>query len=165
MGGMEKGGGVLVGLGAGRGGDAEAMKKHRMLLRRARFLSAADQSLLKLSLEGEYSVRELGVLFGISAGSVCRRVRRLMTRLRDPVVVALIEFPVDLPEAHRQAGILRLLVGQKTRTIAKEMGQGLGEVRAMLAYVRGWAGVSRHLWGKAMSDQARRGGEEVADEG
>jgi len=138
------------------GRDAAVWRLHQLLMRRAAYLPLADQSLLRLALEGEHSLRELGPMFGLSAGGTCRRIQTLKRRLRDPVVALLIDFPVDLPELHRRVGVLRLLLGQSIRAIALETGRTIGEVRSMLAYVRGWARIAQQVWIRTAAEQAGR---------
>lgn len=164
MGGIATGDGVLVGLGTHKRANTKLIRHRRTLLRRARFLSPADQSLLKLAREQEYSLRELGRIFDLSPGSVSRRVRQLVARLEDPVAVALIEFPFELPETYRRVGILRLLKGHRTGFIAAEIGQRPVDVRYILAYIDGWARMARTLWTTALANRMHQCQREVADE-
>ena len=117
------------------------------LLRRAEYLPAVDRTLVRSVLEQRFSMRELGALVGVSAGSLSRRVKQLVTRLRDPVVVALIDGPskLELSDEQRRVGLQHYLLRRSARAIARETGMTYGEVLGTMGYVRGWAGGVR--WG------------------
>ncbi|MGE5608253.1 MAG: hypothetical protein ACM359_03285, partial [Bacillota bacterium] len=149
-GGVDGGGACWVG-GGGWGrrkwhGDVRTLRTYQVVLRRAEYLPTTDQNLLRLALEGQHGFRQLGTLFGRSAGETCRRVKRLLQRLRDPVVAALIDFPVDLPEEHRAVGLAHFVQGKAIREIAKEMRISVEEARSMIDYIRGWARMAQRVW-------------------
>ena len=74
-------------------------------LRRALALESKDRLLLEMALSGRMTLRQIAGLLEIEPGTVSRRVHRLINRLYDPVVVALLEHPGRLAEEFRQLGI------------------------------------------------------------
>ncbi len=107
------------------------------LLRRAIHLPPRDEAILRWILGG-LTVRETGRLVGIQAGTVSRRFNRLINRLIDPFVVALIERPEGITPEDQQLGIEHALLGRSVRELAVVHRTSEGEVRASLAFVRGW---------------------------
>ena len=73
--------------------------------RRMEFLAPGDRKFLELCLSGKLTRREVGMLVGIDCGSVTRRVRRLMKRLNNRLVVGLVEEGQLLPELYREVGL------------------------------------------------------------
>jgi hypothetical protein len=118
--------------------DRDRLSTHHILLQRAIHLPAADQSLLRLALEGR-TFRDLSCIFRHSPGSLCRRVNRLLARLRHPVVAAICDFPADLPNLHRQVGIERFLLRRPIPRIAADLGQTIPEITAILTYLTAFA--------------------------
>ena len=115
------------------------------LLRRAQFLPEADQTLLRAIISGQMSFRQLQPLVGKSAGALARRFNRLLIRLRDPIVIALIDVAGtrdgpgrSLTDHQRRIGLAYFLHRQPATTIARQAGLGYSEVIAALGFVRGW---------------------------
>ncbi len=108
--------------------------------RRILFLDLADQKLLQLTLKGSLTRRDVAMLVGIAPGTVGRRIRRLLTRLHDPMVAALVESGELLPELHREVGLAFFLRRWTLERIGREYGLSRREIGRMLQYVRGWFG-------------------------
>lgn len=108
--------------------------------KRILFLDLADQKLLQLTLKGTLTRRDVGMLLGIAPGTVGRRIRRLMTRLHDPMVVALVESGELLPELHREVGLAFFLRRWTIERIGREYELSPREIGRMLQYIRGWSG-------------------------
>jgi DNA-directed RNA polymerase specialized sigma24 family protein len=86
----------------------------------------------------------MGLALGRTAGTVTRRLRRLMRHLRDPLVVAVTDPLCTLPAEHRQITIEYFLHELSIPKIAQIHQLTRFEVREMLEYVRGWhRGVSK----------------------
>jgi len=114
------------------------------LLNRVKFLSDQDRALVELSLRHGLSRRKMGLALGLTAGTVTRRLRRLMNRLRDPLIVAITDPLCTLPAEHRQITIEYFLHDFPIPKIAQIHQMTRFEVREMLEYVRGWhRGVSK----------------------
>jgi len=111
--------------------------------KRIAWLNPGDRQLLQLSLRGTLSRREMALLMGQSSGSVTRRLRRILERLNDPVVVALVENGKLLPELHQEVGLAYFLRARTIRQIGAEFDVALYQVRRILEYVRGWFGGRR----------------------
>ena len=118
-----------------------------VLERRAKFLDPQDQKLLELTLPGRLSRREVGLLLGITHGSVTRRIHRIMKLLHDPMVVALIEDGQFLPELHREVGLAHFLWRWPVGRIEQKFEIGRYRIKRMLEHVRGWQ----------LANQRRRG--------
>jgi hypothetical protein len=121
------------------------LQDDRSLLERARVLPDDDQRLLLLALSGNYSYREIAVLARSNPGSVCRRVRRWLKRLRDPMVVTLLERPGGLSEQFRRIGLEHFLYGRGTGRIARREAMREAEVKAVVAYLGRWAQMKREV--------------------
>jgi DNA-directed RNA polymerase specialized sigma24 family protein len=121
-------------------GFAPAAGRELGLEKRISFLPDADQRLLKLSLRGAVTRREAAALLGMSPGTVSRRLKRLMDRLNDPLVVALVDQGQLLPEGYREVGLGYFLRRMSEEEIARATGLSMWEVRRALSYVRGWHG-------------------------
>ena len=111
--------------------------------KRILFLDLADQKLLQLTLKGTLTKRDVGMLMGIAPGTVSRRIRRLMVRLHDPMVAALVESGELLPELHREVGLAFFLRRWTIARIARDYEISRHEVGLMLQYIRGWNGAMR----------------------
>src|SRR5690349_5630865 len=106
--------------------------------RRMEFLEPADRKLLELTVKGKLTRREAGMLVGMSCGTVTRRVRRLIERLNDPLIVALVERGQLLPELHREVGLMHFLRGTPLKRVARDLGLSMHAARGMVQYVRLW---------------------------
>lgn len=111
--------------------------------KRILYLDLADQKLLQLTLKGTLTRREVAMLMGVAPGTVGRRIGRMMTRLHDPMVAALVESGKLLPELHQEVGLAHFLRRWPLDRIGREYGLNPREVGRMLQYVRGWGGAMR----------------------
>jgi hypothetical protein len=107
---------------------------------RARFLPPGEKTLVCLYLRGELRNRQMAQLLNVNPSTLCRRVRRWLMRLNDPVVVALIDRPVGLSEQQREIAMRYFLLGQTRRELAGEFNLTPFEIAQTLSYVRGWCG-------------------------
>jgi len=110
----------------------------RAVLKRAELLDPDDRLLVRLALHNGVSRRQLAQVLHIPAGSVTRRLQRLGARLNDPIVVALLEPRCPLSPEYRQLGVEHFLQGRSLRQLADAHRMAIGEVRRVLAYLRGW---------------------------
>ena len=116
----------------------ERVDIHRGIQRRMQFLEPADRKLLEITLRGRLSRREAGMILGLDAGTVTRRIHTLLKRLNTRMVAALAEDGELLPELHREVGLAYFLHRRSQRWIARHFGLSEYAVRRMLEYVRGW---------------------------
>src|SRR4051794_22304385 len=82
------------------------------------YLAERDRKMIELTLRGTLTRREVGMLVGLAGGTVTRRIHRLLARLHDPLVVALVESGKLLPELHQEVGLAYFLRGWPVRRIA-----------------------------------------------
>jgi DNA-directed RNA polymerase specialized sigma24 family protein len=111
------------------------------LLERAALLLPDDRRLVELVIKNHLTQRQLAELFNIPAGTVCRRVRKVINRLCDPLVIALLASRgprAPLPHEHRQLALEHWLQGQTRTELAQTHQISLTEVHRMLEFVRGW---------------------------
>jgi DNA-directed RNA polymerase specialized sigma24 family protein len=101
-------------------------------------LDPVDRKLLEMTLTGSLTRREIGLLIGMSSGTVTRRVRRILKRLYDPAVTALVNRGMFLPELHQDVGLAFWLRRRSLSQISEEFGLSRHAVKAMLKYIRGW---------------------------
>ena len=128
-----------------------------ILLRRAAYMDAADENLVRLAIDGKHSYRQMTRVMRLaSAGGTHRRVRLLIRRLREPVVAALLDFPGNLPADYREIGIRHFLRRQPVRDIAAEMDRAMTDVYRVNAYLRGWCKATEHAWASAALATTRR---------
>jgi DNA-directed RNA polymerase specialized sigma24 family protein len=118
------------------------------LLKRAALLLPDDRALVELAIRNSASHRTLARMLNQPAGTVTRRLRRIMARLYDPIVVALLDALNPLPPEYRQLGVEHLLQGRSMRDLAEHHEMPVGKVRAMLDQIRGWhrARTARPNW-------------------
>lgn len=114
------------------------------VLKRVQFLPEEDRVLMQMILSGRASQRELAATRGQPPGTVCRRVRRLMTLLYHPIVVALTERGDGLRPEVRQLGIEHFLHRRPSKELAEYHQITPRRARQIIDWVRGWAdGVGR----------------------
>jgi DNA-directed RNA polymerase specialized sigma24 family protein len=131
----------------------QAASVPRGIEKRILFLDPADRKLLELTLQQRLSRREIGLLVGLSAGQVTRRVHTLLARLDRPVVRKLVDDGALLPDGYRAVAIAHFLRHESLRELARRTGLSLYEVRRIVTYVKGW-----HNGGARARDTARRTG-------
>ncbi len=107
------------------------------------FLDPADRKLLEMTVRGTLTRREAGMLVGRTCGTVTRRVRRLLERLHDPLVVALVDYGQLLPELYREVGLAYFLRRLSLTRIGVEFGLSRYTARRIIEYIRGWHGGAR----------------------
>src|SRR4051794_18992386 len=95
-------------------GDSKGVEKKIL------FMDSSERKLLELNVRGTLTRREAGTLVGLSSGSVTRRIRRLLDRLHDPIVAALVDYGQLLPELHREVGIAYFLRNRSFAQIERE---------------------------------------------
>jgi hypothetical protein len=120
------------------GGGSGRGEPQQELFRRAAVLNAQDQLLLELAFKNNVSVRTIGRTLNKPAGTISRRLQRLCARLRDPMVGALIDPACQLGPEFRQVAIEYFAQGQTIRELADLHQMAPQQVRAVLAFVRGW---------------------------
>lgn len=108
------------------------------LEKRIAHLDPPDRKLLEFTLSGRLTRREAGLLLGRSAGAITRRLRTLLNRLHHPLVVALVDRGLLLPEYHRDVGLDYFLRRHPIRQIANTYALTPHAVRRILTYLRGW---------------------------
>lgn len=110
---------------------------------RARFLPPGEKTLVCLYLRGELRNRQMAQLLNLNPSTLCRRIRRWISRLNDPVVAALIHRPVGLSDREREIGMRYFLLRQSRRKLAREFEMTPFELAQVLSYVKGWCRGSR----------------------
>jgi DNA-directed RNA polymerase specialized sigma24 family protein len=111
---------------------------HGELLERAKLLLPDEQRLIELVLRNQLSRRQLSHLLGLAPGTMCRRVRRVINRLCDPLVLLLLAPGCPLAPEMRQLALEHWLQGIKRSDLAEKHRITLTEVHRLLEYVRGW---------------------------
>ena len=101
-------------------------------------LELTDQFFLQLALEDGKTLREVAVVVGCTTGTASRRFRALMKRLRDPLVIALIERRCPLPEDYREIGLDYFLRRRKSREIAQLRKVTRFQVMQIIHFMRSW---------------------------
>jgi len=131
------------------------------VLRRAKLLPDADRRLIELAVRGTLSCRQIGGAIGVGHGTVARRLARVLARLRDPLVVALLEPTCPLAPEYRQLGVEHFLQGKSMIELADTHRMDRRRVRDVLNFIRGWHGgmAARYagVWRKAMERRGRDG--------
>jgi hypothetical protein len=110
----------------------------QVLFRRAAVLGEKDRMLLELAFKNNLSIRQIGRIFQRPAGTISRRVARLCARLRDPIVVALLEPDCALAAPYRELAIEYFVHRKPLDHLAVARSITRTEVRDMLNFVRGW---------------------------
>jgi hypothetical protein len=113
------------------------------ILARIPHLSQPDQNLLTLALSGRHSFRAIAILVNSNPGSVCRRVRLLIRKLSDPIVIALLERPMSLSEKYQRIGLARFLFQRGIRSIAREFDLSEKEICIIITHLRRWTRLTR----------------------
>src|SRR4051812_24842908 len=95
----------------------EARQASEALLKRAALLAPADRTLVELAVGCSASQRQLATMLHQDAGTITRRLKRLLARLYDPLVLALLDPKNPLPPEYRQLGVEHLLQGLSVRQL------------------------------------------------
>jgi len=101
-------------------------------------LAPDDRRLLDLALTYRMPHRQIGLALNLPAGTVTRRLKRLLARLHDPLVHALTDANCPLAPEYRQLGIEHFLLGLPTPRLADLHRMSTLQVRQILAFIRGW---------------------------
>jgi hypothetical protein len=64
--------------------------------------------------------------------------RRMMARLRQPIIAALLDERCPLPLAYRAIGLNHVVYGEEVPALAALYGMEINEARSALAFVMGW---------------------------
>jgi hypothetical protein len=102
-------------------------------------LPEADLDLLHLIIERGVPARRIARILGWPGYRVTRRVSCLARRLKDPVVVAMLNYPCSFPKVQQQVVLRRLMTRDGVRRIARSRGLSARSVCAMVHEARGWA--------------------------
>jgi hypothetical protein len=111
------------------------------LLERARHLEPAEKLLVELSFKNHLSHRQIGQLMKVQAGTITRRLQSICRRLRDPLVLALIDDagPGDALSEETRALALQHFLHRKSATqLARIYSRTKREIGRQLEFVRGW---------------------------
>jgi hypothetical protein len=115
----------------------------RRLLDHARLLPLRQRLLLALIFEHNLSLRTVGQIVGMPAGTVSRHVRRVWRRLAQPIAADLCADDCPLPKLTRQIAIDFFITGLPTSRIAVERAMSRQSVRDHLNIARGWQRATR----------------------
>jgi len=122
--------------------QSDPLSSSRQLLKNLRprliYLRPVDRVLLELALSGERSRRGVARALGIEAGTVTRRLSRLIARLSDGLTNALLAETCPLDADLRQLALEHFLGDQSQRELADLHRMTRGAVSRALQYVRGW---------------------------
>jgi len=109
------------------------------------FLTVPDQKLVEMVCSGRLSRREIALLTGVPIQTVSRRMLRIMARLHDPLIIALIEYGQLLPEMHRDVGLAYFLRRWGPTEIRRQYGVTEYQLRKMITYIKGWHAARRSV--------------------
>jgi DNA-directed RNA polymerase specialized sigma24 family protein len=116
----------------------QAREAGEAFLKRATLLLPEDRVLVEMAIRNHASHRQLARMLNRPPGTVTRRLRRIIARLYDPLVLALLDPLNPLPPEHRQLGIEHLLQGRSMKDLAELHQMHPHNVRRMLDEIRGW---------------------------
>ena len=108
------------------------------LMRRAEGLPRRDRLLLELVFRDGLSHREVADVMRIPRGSISRRVRRLLRRVNDPLVVAVGSETCPLPRNLRALALRVYRDRVRLRELAREHDVAVTTLRKRLLFVRAW---------------------------
>jgi hypothetical protein len=106
--------------------------------KRLRMLNADDRELVELTLKHRLCQRQIANFLGIKKGTVSRRLRRIINRLHDPLIVAITDPACMLTPDYKQLAIEYFLHQLPMHVIARRHQLTLYDVRTGLEYLRGW---------------------------
>ncbi len=110
----------------------------KALLHRARRLAQADRLLIELVVRDRLSRRKLGEIFEQCPATVMRRARRLLARLHDPLIIAILDEARPLAADMRAIGVDYFLLRKPLVDIAAAHKRTVHDVRGSVQYLRGW---------------------------
>jgi len=106
------------------------------LIARAQWLLPEDRLAVELALRNRVPHRQIGIALRVPAGTVSRRLRRIVRRLNDPLAIALLNQRCPLPADHHEVGIGHFVQGLSTGALARKHSVSPGQIRRMITYVR-----------------------------
>jgi hypothetical protein len=109
-----------------------------LLLERVSFLEGSDRLLLEMAMRNRLSTRQMGLEVGLTPGTVSRRLRRIIHRLHDPIVEALLDPSCPVARVHHRIGLDYFLRRLPLCEIARRSRLTCSQVRLVLGYLRGW---------------------------
>jgi hypothetical protein len=121
-----------------RAADLQDMPSVRQLLRHAKLLPENERMLVDLAVGQRIGLRALARIVRLPPGTVTRRLRRILARLRDPLVIAMLDPHCPLQPEMRQLGVEHWLLNRSQRALAETHRITVHEVRRMLDYIRAW---------------------------
>jgi DNA-directed RNA polymerase specialized sigma24 family protein len=101
-----------------------------------KWLGERDRAMVALASQGT-THRMLAAAFGISPGTVTKRLNNIHDRLRNPETHLLLEATCPLPDLIRKTSLLHRITGLSTREIARMTGLSHMTVRENLRYANG----------------------------
>jgi IS30 family transposase len=113
------------------------------VLRRADWLDSADRALLEQVLDRGVSTRTIATVSGVSSRTIQRRVARLVRRLADPDVLAVLRCHKQWPAIDAAVALSVIVRGRTMRRAGRDLGLTLHEVRKHLHQARGLIDASR----------------------
>lgn len=109
------------------------------LLQGVPYLAQRDRALLEMSLKHGMSRRQMGMVLGLTAGTITRRLRNLTNRLSQPIVLSLTDPRCTLAGDLRQIGIEYFLHRLPQPEIARRHQMSRYELMKQIEQIRGWA--------------------------
>jgi DNA-directed RNA polymerase specialized sigma24 family protein len=122
-------------------GAASARPVGLTLLERASHLEPAEKLLAELAFKNHLSHRQIGQILSVPAGTITRRLQRICRRLRDPLILALIDprgAAEALPEQTRALAVQHFLHRRSAAELARTYSRSEREISRELDFVRGW---------------------------
>lgn len=108
------------------------------MVQRSAELNSADRCFLELALNDAFTRRDIARIIGCDAGTVTRRLHALRRRLQNPLVIALHEKRLFLPEDYRQIGLDYFLRNRNTREIAQLRQVSRFQVLQLVHFLQSW---------------------------
>jgi len=114
------------------------MRNHGSIQSAVALLNSKERLLVEMALKHGLSRRQMGLALDLPPGTVTRRLRRLVNRLYDPLIDALMDRTCTLSSEERQVGIEYFLQRKPVGEIAREHGLSRWATRQMIEFIRGW---------------------------
>lgn len=109
---------------------------HDTLLERAPWLAPGDRTLIELVFREGRTLREIASLLDQPPPAIRRRLRRIATRLLDPLTAYVAAHADTWPPTRRRIAVACVLQGLSMREAAQRLGLSLHTVRRHMAAVR-----------------------------